>query len=311
MIDEMVANLKNEQQDDDNKKAYCGTNFDLAEDKKKALDTTSSDEAAAIANAEESIATVTAEIKALTAGIASLDKSVAEASEQRKQEHADFLELEALDNQAKDLLGVAKNRLNKFYNPKLYIAPPRKELTDKEKVYQSVVEPVAPAFVQIAAHAKPAPPPEVTFGGSKSQENTGVIAMIDLIVKDLDKELTEATTNEKEGQKDYETTMADAKNKRASDSKELAEKEGAKADLEAEAQNHRDAKASATKELAAHAEYTAGLHAECDWLVEHHQARKDARAGEVDSLNNAKAVLSGADYSLVQLSRRAHLRGRA
>jgi hypothetical protein len=50
----------------------------------------------------------------LTAGIAALDKSVAEATDQRKQEHADFIELEALDNQAKDLLGVAKNRLNKF-----------------------------------------------------------------------------------------------------------------------------------------------------------------------------------------------------
>jgi hypothetical protein len=300
MIDEMVANLKKEQQDDDSKKEYCGTNFDLAEDKKKALDTTSADEAAALANAEESIATVTDEIKALMAGIAALDKSVAQASEQRKEEHADFLELEALDNQAKDLLGVAKNRLNKFYNPKLYIAPPKKERTDKDIAYQSVVE---PAFVQ------PAAAPEVTFAGSKSQENTGVIAMIDLIVKDLDKELTEATTNEKEAQKDYETMMADSKAKRGSDSKDLADKEGAKADLEAEAQNHRDAKASATKELAAHAEYTAGLHAECDWLVEHHQARKDARAGEVDSLNNAKAVLSGADYSLVQLSSRGNLRG--
>merc|ERR1719262_1835369 len=105
--------------------------------------------------------------------------------------------------------------------------------------------------------------------------------------------------------------MTDSKAKRASDSKALTEKDATKASLEETAQAHRDAKASTAKELAAHAEYIHGLHAECDWLVEHHQVRKDARASEIDSLNNAKAVLSGADYSLVQVSRHGYLRGRA
>ena len=50
----------------------------------------------------------------------------------------------------------------------------------------------------------------------------------------------------------------------------------------------------------------------CDWLNEHYEVRKTARAGEVESLKNAKAVLAGADYSLVQLNdktTRRHLRG--
>jgi chromosome segregation ATPase len=307
MIDEMVAVLKKEQVDDDNKKEYCGKQLDFAEDKKKGLDSTVSDEEAAIATAEESIATLKDEIKALDAGVAELDKSVAEATEQRKKEHANFIELEALDTQAKDLLGVAKNRLNKFYAPSLYLAPPKKELTQEEKVYQSVV----PAFIQVAAH-RAAQAPETFEGayGKKTQESTSVVAMIDMIIKDLDKELTQAETAEKEAQKDYEAMMADAKTKRASDSKSVTEKEGVKASVETEAQTHKDAKGSATKELAATAEYIHGLHSECDWLVEHYQVRKDARASEVDSLNNAKAVLSGADYSLVQVSKRGgHLRG--
>ena len=37
MIDEMVANLKTEQADDDNKKDYCGKQLDSADDKKKEL----------------------------------------------------------------------------------------------------------------------------------------------------------------------------------------------------------------------------------------------------------------------------------
>merc|ERR1719502_585396 len=38
MIDGMVATLKTEQKDDDEKKAYCAEEFDLADDKKKSLE---------------------------------------------------------------------------------------------------------------------------------------------------------------------------------------------------------------------------------------------------------------------------------
>merc|ERR1719203_754897 len=38
MIDEMVATLKKEQEDDDSKKEYCSTELDTSEDKKKSLE---------------------------------------------------------------------------------------------------------------------------------------------------------------------------------------------------------------------------------------------------------------------------------
>lgn len=47
-------------------------------------------------------------------------------------------------------------------------------------------------------------------------------------------------------------------------------------------------------------EYIGSLHAECDWLLKFFDMRKEARTGEMDSLTKAKAVLSGADFSLVQ-----------
>ena len=37
-----------------------------------------------------------------------------------------------------------------------------------------------------------------------------------------------------------------------------------------------------------------------DWLLKNADARKAARNHEIDGLGNAKAVLSGADYSFVQ-----------
>merc|ERR1719487_3203478 len=94
--------------------------------------------------------------------------------------------------------------------------------------------------------------------------------------------------------------MADAKAKRADDSTAITDKESAKASLETDLQASKDRKAADTKELVATKEYLANLHGECDWLLENFDLRKQARADETDALKKAKAVLSGADFSLVQ-----------
>merc|ERR1712151_484224 len=82
--------------------------------------------------------------------------------------------------------------------------------------------------------------------------------------------------------------------------KALTAKGGAKADTESALQAHGAKRADAGKELMATEKYISSLHAECDWLLQYFDARKAARAGEVESLKQAKAVLSGADYSLIQ-----------
>merc|ERR1719386_601448 len=124
--------------------------------------------------------------------------------------------------------------------------------------------------------------------------------MIDLLVKDLDKEMTEASAEEKDSQADYETFMKNSADKRAEDSKSLADKTAAKADMQAQLEKQKTEKAATTKELGATLAYIASLHAECDWLVQYADVRKEARTGEIDALGKAKAVLSGADYSLLQ-----------
>merc|ERR1712129_608210 len=67
MIDEMVATLKTEQSDDDNKKEYCAKQFDESDDKKKSLERSISDLEAAIAEAKEGIAATQDQIAALQA----------------------------------------------------------------------------------------------------------------------------------------------------------------------------------------------------------------------------------------------------
>merc|ERR1712187_16668 len=94
--------------------------------------------------------------------------------------------------------------------------------------------------------------------------------------------------------------MGDAAAKRATDAAAIASKEGAKADLEAEVAKMTGEKKATTAALMAKEEEIKDLHLECDWLLANFEARKAARAGEVESLKQAKAVLSGADYSLMQ-----------
>jgi len=325
MIDEMVGVLKQEQADDDSKKEYCEKEFDLADDKKKELERGVSDAEKAIEDSEESIASLTSEIKALGDSIKALDKQVAEATEQRKAENSEFKDLMAGNSAAKELIGVAKNRLNKFYNPKLYKPPPKRELTEEERIAVNMGETLAPTpapggiagtgvtvFAEVKAHgqADPGPAPEAVGDfKKKTEESNGVIALMDMLVADLDKEMTIAETEEKDAQGDYETFMSDSSKKRADDVKTLGDKESAKADTEAALQGHKDTKASTAKELMATEQYISSLHGECDWLLQYFDVRKEARAGEVDALGKAKAVLNGADYSLLQTGR--SLRGRA
>merc|ERR1719247_2960098 len=196
MIDDMVTLLKKEQVDDNDKKAYCEKLIDETEDKVKGLELSVSDLEKAVADGKEGIATLADEIQALSDGIKALDKQVAEATEQRKVENKDNTETLANDNAAKEIIGVAKNRLNKFYNPKLYKPPPAAVFSQRSDV-------------------APPPPPE-TFGAysKKGEESTGVISMLDMMVADLDKEITEIETEEKENQAEYEQFMKDSAEKR-------------------------------------------------------------------------------------------------
>jgi len=319
MIDNMVKTLKTEQDDDDHKKEYCAMQFDTSDDKKKALERSISAAEAAIAGAKDAIATLSQEIAALEAGIRALDKAVSDATSQRKNENSDYKALVASNTAAREVLAFAKNRLNKFYNPKLYKAAAKVELSTGDRVFKSLGNPddlvttAAPGGIagtgiavlaQVSSHqgkAAPGPPPE-TWGvyAAKSEENAGVIAMLELLSKDLERDITEATTAEKDAQADYEQLMKDSAAKRTTDSNALAEKSSSKADTEAELQGHETHKIAEGKDLMATAAYISSLHAECDWLLQYFDVRKEARASEVDSLARAKAILSGADFSLVQ-----------
>eukprot|EP00747_Dinoflagellata_sp_TGD_P158767 gnl/TRDRNA2_/TRDRNA2_177841_c7_seq2.p1 gnl/TRDRNA2_/TRDRNA2_177841_c7~~gnl/TRDRNA2_/TRDRNA2_177841_c7_seq2.p1 ORF type:complete len:647 (+),score=258.12 gnl/TRDRNA2_/TRDRNA2_177841_c7_seq2:252-1943(+) len=277
MVENMITLLKKEQVTDDEKKAYCEGEFDKAEDEAKVLARALGKLTKAIGDCKEGIATAAQEIKALAAGIEDLDKEVASATEQRQEENSDFKTSLAANTAAKELIKMARERMAKFYH--------------------------GAAFIQVSEEKAQILEKYTKQGDMAS----GVLAMMDGLIKDIELEITEMETEENNAQEDYETFMADSKEKRATDTKALEDKEAAKADLEVQIQKLTEEKTAKNEEKLANDMYTMKLHKECDFIMAEYDARKQARTGEIDALTKAKGVLSGADFALVQTGTRHRL----
>merc|ERR1719215_2232846 len=283
-----------EQEEDDSKKEWCEEELDKTEDTKKVLQNKVSDLETAIDDASESITNLKAEIEALDDGIRALDKEVADATENRKTEQDDNKATYAANAAAVDLLGFAKNRLNKFYNPSQYKAPPKRQLSEEDQITLNMGGTLAPTEAPggiagtgidlMQNSAAPPPPPEANLAyKTKGEESSGVIVMIDTLINDVEKENQVMKLEEEDAQSDYEKFMSDAKNKRAEDSKSMSDAEGSLAE---------------TNEQMETEKYLGEVHAECDWLMKYYDVRAEARTGEIDAMGKAKDVLNGADYSL-------------
>merc|ERR1719440_652106 len=264
--------------------------------------------------------------------IKNLDKQVADATKQRKEEHAEYEETMANDGAAKELLKMAKNRLAKFYSPKLYKPDHKRQLSEEERItvnmggtlaptaapggiagtgvtavfaqYQAEAKDENVGFLQVRATSKkeaPPPPPETAGAYKKSsEESNGAVAMIDLLVADLDKEMQTLKVEETEAQKEYEQFMKDSADKRADDSRSISDKEGVKVELQENTLKLQQEEKDKKRESLAKLEELESLHKECDWLLANFESRKEARANEVENLKSAEAVLNGADYSFLQ-----------
>merc|ERR1719460_3215725 len=124
MIDGMAKVLGEEQKDDDNTKSYCDKEITKSEGEKKDTEEAISASEAAIEEMTDESATLADEIKRLGK----------EATEQRKEEHGEFITFQTENNAALQLIEKAKNKLFKFYRPNQYKEAPKRELTEEEKI---------------------------------------------------------------------------------------------------------------------------------------------------------------------------------
>merc|ERR1719213_1183671 len=273
-------------------KTYCADEFDKSADEEAASKTKLTETDAKLAELTDTIGTLMEEISGLGAAIAALDKSVADATEQRKEEHAEYVATMQMNEAAMALVGKAKNRMQKFYNPTLYKAPPKTENTMEGKIIE------AGTFVQVRSDVAPPPSPE-TFGEYKksSGKSAGVISMMDTIISDLGNDMKEGEYEEKTAQKDYAELTADSQATRAGDTTSLTGKEKTKAETETSLMATKEMRAQTATDLKQAQTVNQDLHASCDFTMQNYDLREEARTAEIESLKNAKAVLSGASFS--------------
>merc|ERR1719355_316411 len=110
--------------------------------------------------------------------------------------------------------------------------------------------------------------------------------------------MKEMEYEEKTAQKDYAQLMADSDATRAGDTKGLTTKEATKAEEESAMMTLKETRAATSTDIKQVTSVIADLHAACDFIMQNFDLRKEARASEIEGLKNAKAVLSGASFSL-------------
>jgi len=294
MIEEMIVLLGKQQSDDAKHKTWCENELEKSTDDEQATKTKLGQVDAGIAEMTDTITTLMEEINTLTSEVASLDHAVAEATEQRKDEHSEYVTSTSLNQAAIGLVGKAKNRMQKFYQPTLATS-----LAQKPSAQTSIVE--SSSFVQVRSHKSdvaPPPAPE-TFGEyKKGEKSAGILGMMDSIIRDLENDLKDSEFEEKTAQKDYGDLMMDSQATRAQDVKSITDKESAKAALEGKLTTAKQTRAATVDDLNSAQTMIQDLHKSCDFIMGNFELRKESRTAEIESLKNAKAVLSGANLSL-------------
>merc|ERR1719311_1524132 len=137
----------------------------------------------------------------------------------------------------------------KFYRPTMYKEAPKQELTEEEKILAAsgrsdMIATAAPeyiagttqtVFAEIRSHSLDAPPPPPETWGAyqkKDGKSNGVMALMDMLMKELSGDLTASENEEKTSQKDYERLMSDSQATRAQNVASITDKEAAKADMD-------------------------------------------------------------------------------
>jgi len=265
-IDEMKADLKKQQAAEVEQKDWCVD--ELQKTKLETQDKTHSEQQklAELEALQSKVAQLGADIKSLEDEVAEMNKQTQVAGQNREKENKEFQGVVMEQRQTQKLLQEASASLKKFYVK-------------------------APAFIQ----AKKSKAGEPEFKDYKEQSSSfGVISMLQQLIADAKAMEVEATHAETSAQEDYEafakTTTASIETKK----KEMTTKEEEKGATEASLVEARQAKEGLTTELEELATLTGELHNQCDTLMQQFDARQSARSDEMDSLDQAKSMLSGA-----------------
>merc|ERR1712099_175622 len=121
--------------------------------------------------------------------------------------------------------------------------------------------------------------------------------MIEKLIYDAKELRADSVKAESDAQAAYEQNVADTNDSVAGLQKQIVEQTAAKVQAEKDKLETESDHADTLKELEELAKYNSELHAECDYLLKNFNSRQKERAEEIEALQQAKQILSGATLS--------------
>jgi hypothetical protein len=268
-IDDMVAELIKEKEDEIAHKDFCVAEFEKNELDTEAKDREKSAKIAKIEDLDTEIKDLTDAIDTLKAEVAELQLQLKHAGEDREKENKEFQATIADQRATQKILTKTLDILKGFY--------------DKAALLQT--------------HEPAGPPPPPGFDAYKKNEQSGgVMGMIQTIINDAKSMESECIRDEEDAQKAYEDFVKESNNSIELKSKEIVAKSEAKATAQTDDVQTTKEKEDALLELEMLSNYNAELHESCDFVMKNFEIRQTARDEEVVALNEAKAILSGAKF---------------
>jgi len=271
-IDDMIAMLKQQTEDEVKKHDWC--NVELQETEMTTMKTEDL-RADLLAKTESLAATITRltdEIAAAKSQINELQVNLQRASEDRKRSNRDFQKTLSDQMATQAVLAKALDRLATYY--------------DKVALVQRTGH----------GHAKQTPPvPQMEYKPSSGA--SGVMQMIEKLIYEAKDLIAKSKQGEGEEQSAYESLVADTNDSVATLQEEVVTKTKNKSEAETEKIQTEGDLNDAVDELERLSKYTADMHAECDYLLKNFDIRQAGRGQEIEALQQAKQILSGADFN--------------
>merc|ERR1711943_28677 len=271
-IDDMVAQLLKEKEDEIKHKDFCVEEFNSNELQTEKKEREKADLIALIEDLEMTIKQLTEAIDKLKAEIAEMQVQLKRAGEDRKKENKEFQMTVADQRATQKLLTAALNILKGFYDKK-----------------------AKAALIQTEQPAGPPPPPGFE-AYKKNAAAGGVMGMIQQIINDAKAMEAETIRSEEDAQKAYEDFVKDTNGSIEAKSKDIVNKSESKAKAEADLVEAKENKEAVMLELEQLSNYKAELHSSCDFVMKNFDIRQTARDEEIEALKQAKAILSGAKF---------------
>merc|ERR1719405_297002 len=269
-IDDMVAQLLKEKEDEIKHKDFCVEEFNTNELQTEKKEREKADLTAKIDDLELTIKELTEAIDQLKAEVAEMQVQLKRAGEDREKENKEFQMTVADQRATQKLLTAALNILKGFYEKK-----------------------AKAALIQTSQPAGPPPPPGFE-GYKKNAAAGGVMGLLQQIINDAKAMEADTIRSEEDAQKAYEDFVKDTNASIEEKSKDIVNKSESKAKAETDLVATKESKEATMLELEQLANYKAELHSSCDFVMKNFEIRQTARDEEIEALKQAKAILSGA-----------------